>query len=276
MTVQDYLEENQGKWSTETVDRYRRVLVDFDNEVDAGKLTPSKLRAWLDSHPWGSSHRHVALTAVKGYLRWEFGAKHAALSYNEKRKNPPPQRALKVGQIKDLISSFDTTTIKGIRDLAICTLMLDTGLRVSEVCRAELRYLDLEEKQLRVVIKGGKWGLAVFSDATRRYLESWLSIRPMGMETIFVSVGGSTHGKRLTRPGLQRVVKHWGEKAGIGLLSPHDLRRTFAVTATRLGAPSRLVQLAGRWSSIDMVELYTSSLEAVDFEKYFPVEGLGY
>jgi integrase len=276
MTMQDYLDEHMGRWSPETLDRYQRVLKNFLAEVETENLTASKLRAWIYSHPWGSSQRYLALMAIKGYIRWLYGEKHPCLVYSEKQTKPPPQRALKPNQIVDLICSFETSTLKGQRDLAICTLMLDTGLRVSEVCRAQQRYLDLDERLLRVIIKGGKWGSAMFSEPTKRYIQNWLSVRPAGEDTIFVSVGGNTPGKRLTRPGLQRVVKTWGEKAGIGLLSPHDLRRTFAVMSTRLGAPSRLVQLAGRWSSIEMVERYTSSLEVADFEKYFPVAGLGF
>ena len=276
MTVQDYLEEQAGKWSVNTTDRYRRILTIFEEEVELERLTASKLRAWIYSHGWGSSQRYLSLVAVKGYLRWAYGAKHPALSLTERRTKPPPQRALKIPQIKALISSFNTMDAKGTRDLAICTLMLDTGLRASEVCNLQVRYLDLEERQLRVVIKGGRWGTAMFSESTSRFIDNWLAIRPAGCDAVFVAVGGNTPGKPLTRMGLQRIVKYWGEKAGIGMLSPHDLRRTFAVTATRLGAPSRLVQLAGRWSSIKMVEVYTQTLENADFEKYFPVEGLGF
>ena len=276
MSVQDYLDEQQGKWAEETAVRYTKILLRFEKDVDLERLTASSLRAWIHSHGWGNSQRCLSLVAVKGYLRWAYGSKHPALEICEKRAKPAPQRALKIPQIKQLISSFNTMETKGIRDLAICTLMLDTGLRASEVCRLELRYLEMDERQLQVIVKGGRWAKAMFSESTKRFLADWLYIRPKGGDVVFVSVGGLTPGKRLTRMGLQRIIKYWGEAAGIGQLSPHDLRRTFAVTATRLGAPSRLVQLAGRWSSIKMVEVYTQTLEPADFEKYFPVEGCGF
>jgi len=276
MTVQQYLDEHMGMWSPNTVDTYQSILSRFEIELDVEHLTAGKLRAWIYSHGWGSSQRYVALSAAKGYIKWAFGAKHPALILNERRAKSPPQRALKIPQIKDLLSSFNTMEAKGIRDLAMCALMLDTGLRASEICKLDLHYLDMEERKLRVVIKGGRWAMAMFSISTQRYMEAWLAIRqPLG-EPVFLSVGGIIPGTRLTRSGLRIIVKKWGKDAGIGLLSPHDLRRTFAVTATRLGAPSRLVQLAGRWSSIEMVERYTETLENEDFEKYFPVEGLGF
>ena len=166
MTVQQYLEEQQGKWATQTAVRYNQILVKFEAEVTLKGLTANKLRSWLYSQGWGASQRCLALVAVKGYLRWACGAKHPALEVKERRPKSPPQRALKIPQIKALISSFNTMDAKGTRDLAICTLMLDTGLRASEVCHLELRYLDLEERQLRVIIKGGRWGSAMFSECS--------------------------------------------------------------------------------------------------------------
>ncbi len=77
----------------------------------------------------------------------------------------------------------------------------------------------------------------------------------------------------MTRDGLGCITSTWGDKAGIGMLSPHDLRRTFAVLATRMHAPARVLQVAGRWSNIQMVERYTNAITADDFEEYFPVAG---
>jgi integrase len=62
-----------------------------------------------------------------------------------------------------------------------------------------------------------------------------------------------------------------GFRAGLGLISPHDLRRSMATLATENGAPSRTVQKAGRWSNIEMVERYTQTLDAKTFKKFFPI-----
>jgi integrase len=75
----------------------------------------------------------------------------------------------------------------------------------------------------------------------------------------------------LTTGGLRPVMRGWAKSAGIGRLSPHDLRRTFATVAIRLGAPSRIVQVAGRWSRLEMVERYTRTIEAADMDPWFPV-----
>jgi integrase/recombinase XerC len=234
-------------------------------------------KAWLDAHAWGHSMQWVAYNALKGFIAWQYGKSHPALALKIKRGESGPQRVLNMEQVKTLLASFNTMSPKGIRDLAICTLMLDSGLRVSEICRLEMKYLNIQDRHLAVIIKGGRWGKGVFSVETARYLENWIDIRgnfaAPDVKTVFVGIKGNTPGRPMTRYGMGIVVRDWGKRAGIGQLSPHDLRRTFAVIATRLRAPARTLQVAGRWNSLAMVEHYTEAITAEDFEEFFPVAG---
>lgn len=151
--------------------------------------------------------------------------------------------------------------------------MLDAGLRCSEICNLTLNGLDLEGRVLRVKVKGGQLQFGVFSYYTQMYLDAWLNVRVALEDTVFVSIGGTKSKHRLTRCGLQVEVRRWGKRIGV-VLSPHDLRRTFAVLATHAGAPGRVLQIAGRWSSLEMVERYTGSITAAAFENYFPVKSV--
>jgi integrase len=268
--AEEYLASN-GYWAGETRDRYRRAIKLFIDELgDRKELKASELGQWLDSHPWGSSARYINFNAVKGYIRWRWGERHPALKLKIKRKDSGPQRTLNAEQVKKLLSHFNTSTLKGKRDLAMACLMLDTGLRCSEITNIEIKYVDVEKKFLNVIIKGGKWGKAVFSTYTARELIEWIIVRT-GEKWLFTSIGGNTPGRKLTRSGLQRIIMYWGIESEIGSLSPHDFRRTFATLAIKAGAPSRVVQVAGRWSSIELVERYTRVLEAESIEPYSPV-----
>ena len=173
-----------------------------------------------------------------------------------------------------MLQIFNTSIPKGKRDLAICSLFLDSGLRVSEVCSLELSRVHLHDFYCDVFIKGGHWERALFSEYTSSCIDNWLSIRSSfaspSCRSLFCSLGGNSSGSQLTREGLQRVVFYWGKEIGVKL-SPHDLRRTFATLATIAGAPSRLLQAAGRWSDISMVERYTRSIQVEGFRPYFPV-----
>lgn len=243
----------------------------LDAVPDLEHLTAPELRKYIEGQGWGGSQQWIALCAIRGFVRWKFGEMHPALLLRMKRERAGPQRTLKADQVARLLESFETLTTKGKRDLAMCTLMLDTGLRLAEVCRLQLQHLDLADRSLSVLIKGGRWGDAVFSTYTASWIQEWLGLRAEivkpGVRQVFVSLQS---GDGLSRDYVRVLVRRWGERVGIKL-SPHDLRRTFATLATRNGAPTRVVQVAGRWSSIDMVERYTRALEAEDFEQYSPV-----
>jgi len=174
--------------------------------------------------------------------------------------------------------SCDTSKPRGKRDLAIIVLGLDTGLRESEICRLTLNKVDLENRRLTVVTKGGNEEEGAFSPDTVVTLAAWLAIRPAyaihGVDTFFVGVGGTKCGQPITPSGLRVIFRRIGTAAGLEKFSPHDLRRTFATLSHRNGAPTRVIQVAGRWDDIRQVVQYTQALEAKDIDPYSPVTGL--
>lgn len=195
-----------------------------------------------------------------------------------KRVEPGPQRTLTAGKVEDLFSQCDISTVKGIRDRAILAVMLDTGIRAFELCGLLVKNLDLEERSFTCLTKGGEWQTKVISDKTLLYLDEWLTQRAGviangQVQTVFVSLGGLTPGMPLTTSGLRIIFRYLGVKSGMEV-SPHDMRRTFAVLSVQSGAPTRLVQKQGGWSSVAMVERYTKALTAKDFLPWSPMLGI--
>ncbi len=262
---------------------YRHYIVGFywwciDNGMNPEHITQVQVRQWFDEHHWSSSTMHFAAAALHSYYKWKYGESHPVCSIRVKRVDPGPQRTLTEQEVEMLLSSINTRTEKGIRDLALLTLMIDTGLRASEVCNILMKKLDIRNKKLSVVIKGGRWGEAVFFDYTANCLNNWLGIRPHiadpDCETVFCGIGGKSPGESMTRFGLRTTVERLAKHAGIDHFSPHAMRRTFATLATEYGAPTRLVQLAGRWRDIRMVETYTKTLQADKLQPYSVVNRL--
>lgn len=274
INLDDYLMMMRGEWAEETYSKYRRILTDLVSKLDPVNMGLSAFSAWLYRESWSDSARYVALKAVQGWLRYA-GVDSPVLKLKVKRREGPPQRALNAVQLTRLMESFNTLSCKGLRDLAMCALMVDSGLRASEVCSLEVDHLYLDECRLEVRVKGGRWADGVYSDSTARYLANWLAVRKArpGVGVVFIAV---YLGTKMTRQGLRTTIKRWGQKVGIGVLSPHDLRRTFAVLSTRAGAPGRVLQAAGRWSSLAMVEHYTRAIDAEDMRPYFPVTRVGF
>lgn len=270
--VMDFL-SSRG-FSAATVETYKSILVKLVTDCHNLKhLSAGELINWINRHEtWGSSQRYVASCACRSFLVWFYGEKHPAAQAKIKRIKSKRQRVLDCDHALDLLACFDTSFPKGKRDLAIAAVGLDTGLRSSELCRLKIKDIDLGNRTLQVVIKGGQWGIGVFSANTAQYINDWLTVRKAlpGIDNLFVAI---FHGTPLTRAGLGCIVKGWGRRIGIKL-SPHDLRRSFATLSTIFGAPSRLVQIAGRWQSIEMVELYTRGIDPDAINPYLPVAKL--
>jgi integrase len=258
-------------FAEETKDKYRRVLIHIP-PFEA--WTAADLLKFISKPDWGNSQRYTALCACRKFIAFTFGVNHPALLARLKRVQPKPQRVLKKDIALQLLASFDTSSPAGARDLAIASLALDTGLRCSELCRVSINDVDLVERHLQVIVKGGQWKAAVFSEQTAMYISAWLHYRkPKGSSALFLSFHHEHAGKALTREGLQGIIKRWGIAIGIKL-SPHDFRRSFATLSTIFGAPSRVVQVAGRWSTLDMVTHYTESIQAEEIIPYLPVSNL--
>lgn len=226
----------------------------------------------------GDAAINRAVCGLKAFFKFARPGQSPAEGIPAPRPKKRAKRTLTHQQAFTVMACCDTSRPRGVRDLALIALMLDTGLRASEVCRLELRAVDLEHHAFAVVVKGGDEKSGVFSQETASYLTAWITIRETiaspETKTLFTSVGGLKPGRPLTTDGLRRIFHYIGRAAGLDYFSPHDLRRTFATLATLMGAPVRLVQLAGRWDDINQVVHYTRALQAKDFAPYSPVSGL--
>lgn len=274
-TVELFFVENN--YSNNTEDIYSRMITDaIDDLGDLSTLSPTQFRSWLYNHDtWGESTTWLSYCAVRAFLKWRYGKDHPALNLSIKREDAGPQRTLSIDQAKTVyIHLKNLHSDIGTRDLAIFSLLLDTGLRSSEICRLDRGNLNLDTRTLTVKVKGGDWGSAIYSEVTTRHLIEWLHKRHEHVgstSAVFVGIKGTKPGTRITNSGLRVIVRRWGKRSGIGPLSPHDFRRTFATISTILQAPTRLVQMAGRWSRLEEVERYTRGLQLLEFDQYLPM-----
>jgi len=217
----------------------RRTYQDILSRVltrsqDLVNMTAPELLKILDQSGWGNARQCLALAATQKYLAWKYGRSHPALTAKIKRIQGKPQRSLSPEIALKLLASFDPYDPKGARDLAICSLALDTGLRESEICRLQQADTDLERRILQVIVKGGQWEAAIFGEQTAAHIARWMSFRRIadGQGFLFTHI---RTGQGLTPEGLYSIVREWGWRIGI-TLSVHDLRRSMAVMGVLNGA----------------------------------------
>lgn len=269
-----------SNYTDATITSYRYALQRLSGWLDDRGLRidnfdVSLFNSFLREHKWSNNMRRLYGNAIKSFLRWRYGPTQPALALKLPRDNARPGRSLDIAQVENLITSFDTSTAQGWRNLAMLSLMIESGLRASEICNLEIRYLDLVKFQFTVIAKRQKWRKGIFSQNTALYLDMWLSARKKvaapDCSYVFVGILGSTPGHKMTPAGLRANFRKYGIRSEVGTLSPHDLRRTMATLLIEAGAPTRLVQELGAWDDIRMVERYTQNLKTQDIEKYSPV-----
>ena len=71
-------------------------------------------------------------------------------------------------EIEKMFSGIDANTVLGARNCALVSLMLDTGLRLSEAAYLEEPDVHLEDRYVKVLGKGGKERIVAFGVACQR------------------------------------------------------------------------------------------------------------
>lgn len=265
--------------------------------IRPGQLTRLLLREWgasLHDHRAASTVKQ-ATCAAKAFLKFCRDEKLIDEPLADCLKLPKvesgEQRVLDIQEVQKVTASFNPDKALDVRDLAIISLLVDSGLRASELCRlreSDLRFgvqlYDPEANQivtvnvLSVVRKGKKRKQpAYFGEETAERIRAWLKVRPdlarPEAEELFVSQGGIKPGNHLTRDGLRAIIRTIAKRAGVAHFSPHALRRSFACLLVFAGANSRTIQLYGNWSNLAEVETYTASLQAGgQYPRYSPMK----
>ena len=143
------------------------------------------------------------------------------------------------------------------RDIALITLMLNTGLRVSEVSQLRLTDLSLSERKGIVSVRGGKGGkhrsVPLNADA-RRVIKSYLQERSEATgSALFVGQRGGA----LQPPGIYYLIKRYAYDARLQDVTPHTLRHTFGKNLIDAGVSlDRVAQLLGH-ESVNTTRIYT-------------------
>lgn len=122
------------------------------------------------------------------------------------------------------------------RDFTILTVMLGTGIRVSECVGLNLEDLDLEEFRFKVRRKGGNESIIYFGDEVCDALETYLSVRKHmipqeGHENaLFLSL----QNKRMSVRAMENMVTKYTDKLNtLKHITPHKLRSTFGTNLYR-------------------------------------------
>lgn len=126
--------------------------------------------------------------------------------------------------------------LTSVRDVAILTLLLGTGIRVSECVGIDVKDVDFENDCFKVTRKGGNQVILYFSSEVRKALLEWIDERNIMMEektdeqALFISL----QKKRLCVRAVEKLVKKYSLVASpLKKISPHKLRSTYGTNLYR-------------------------------------------
>lgn len=253
--------------SEHTLRAYRSDLKQFEAEVGNLLLVDAKqVRRWLmELGESGITARTVGrkLSVVRSYFRF---CEREGIRDNPARRILAPRFRARLPRVltMDEMAAMMETAIKGrgplgVRNWAIAETLYGAGLRSQEAIGMDLKDLDLSQKLIRVVGKGGKPREVPIGSYGIRALTQYVEeARPQLVRYRTVALFLNHRGGRLTTRSLRRIVKATMFKSAAHRnISPHWLRHSYATHLLMNGADLRVVQELLGHASLKTTQIYT-------------------
>lgn len=249
----------------QSVEFYSRWLEEHDKPATVEHLTRREIVDWLadlNETREGSTVR----TRYRGLYRFcgwlvaedEIPA-HPMTGVDLPTVKDRPVPVLSDDELARLLKTCAGKDLADRRDAAMIRVLLDCGVRVSELCGMQMiDKASLDAGMVLVRGKGDKIRPVYYGDRTTAALDRYLRVRSTSrwahLDSLWLSQRGA-----MTPDGVRDVLRNRGTAAGIDDLHPHRFRHTWAHDFLMSGGQERdLKRLAG-WSSDTMLERYGAS-----------------
>ena len=259
--------------SENTVQSYRRDLMQMityleEKEIrEAAKVTKTSLHGYiLHMEEQGKAATTISrmMAAMKAFFNYECMQacirRNPAESLHAPKVEKKAPVVLSVDQVSALLAQPSGQTPKEIRDKAMLALLYATGIRVSELIGIQMEDINMNIGFL-VCRDGERERTIPFGRSAKAALEEYLEharnelLRGKGSDYFFVNCTGGA----MSRQGFWKIIKYYGEKAGIEEdITPHTLRHSFAAPLIARGADMRAVQTILGHSDMATTQMYAA------------------
>jgi len=156
-----------------------------------------------------------------------------------------------------VISKTDYQKQHAERNLLIISLLLSTGIRISELCHIHLKDINLSNKTLHIIGKGKKERILFLGDQTTfNLLETY--INKNGKESNDFLFPGKHSPKPLSEQSVRLILKRIVEQNSLSkTITPHMFRHSFATMLLDNDVDIRYIQQILGHSSISVTQIYT-------------------
>lgn len=294
MTILEAYKEFQKfnllKGSTEkTIDYYFYCINPFLNFLSYDILVDSisaddisNYGIFLRHHDLSSNSIKTYTKGLKVFFNWLYRSGYTSVNLNIYLPLPKAQRKifdiLSYSELQRLLNHFDTSNFLGLRNICICALMFDSGLRRSEIIN--LKKSDYHETDGYIIVngKGNKQRVVPLGEYSKAFLYNWYfaicSTFPEA-SSFFVSSSGLP----ITNSCIDRLFRTLksDEFLNIPRIHAHLLRHTFATYYLESGGNIYDLQVILGHSSLEMVKKYlhlSTKNIITNFNKFSPLDNL--
>ena len=270
--VKSFLEfiENDKKLSSNTLQSYRRDIVQLEEYLDSeniayNKVTKEDVENYIEhlkkiGKKTSTISRNIA--SIRSFYQYLVRVKKIKKDPTEGIQSPKIEKKvpsiLSSEEVELLLEQPKNVDLKGIRDKAMLEFAYATGMKVTEII--SLNVEDVNVSEAFVVCNSGfkKRNIPLGSISLKALTDYMKNARPYLIKdekekALFVNING----KRLTRQGFWKIVKFYKEQAHITKdITPHVLRHSFATHLLQNGADLKSIQTMLGHSDISSTQVY--------------------
>jgi site-specific recombinase XerD len=242
---------------------FNKFSVFLGCDPSVSTITSKEIKRFIANYPLLSSktllNYHTGLSSL-----WNWMVKEELAVENVVRQVPPPRpekRAISPYSKRDVCSMLTNLGKGAIRSRAIILLLLDTGLRASELCKLTIGDVDLNNRRIKVLGKGLKERILPISPRTAQAIWKYLTKRSVDTKYKGEPLLLQSNGLRLKRRNLYKLILRIAKKAGVEGAGVHRFRHTYAINYLRNGGNAFSLQISLGHATSDMTQRY---LEIVD------------
>ncbi len=262
--------QNDKKLSDNTLQSYRRDILQFEkfldaNDINFSKATEENIEDYLkelQKEGKKTSTASRSLATIRSFYQYLLRTKKVKEDPTVSIQSPKIEKrvpsVLTSEEVELLLDQPKDVDLKGTRDKAMLEFAYATGMKVTEII--DLNIDDVNFDKNTVLCSNGKKARIIplgtlAEKALKEYVEDArpIMVKDETNKALFVNVNGD----RLTRQGFWKIVKYYKEQAHIEKdITPHVLRHSFATHLLQNGADLKSIQAMLGHSDISSTQIY--------------------
>lgn len=255
------LSKSSAGLSPRTLDNYQLTITMFLDAINKplAELTDDDFIYYLERY---RQIRQISFSRIKNMQ----SALSSFFTWLHKKRYIPSNPVAQLDSIKlpktikKPFSDEDRELLKiqcnQLRDLALMEFLYSTGVRVSELTSLNRSDINFNSNDVTVFGKGSKERETYITPSAGIYLKMYLDSRTDDNPALFVSLHRPY--RRLSKNGVERMLRELGRRTGIKNVHPHRFRRTMATNALNRGMPIEQVSRLLGHAKLDTTQIYCS------------------